>query len=105
MPKTNSRVIFTRAAFGMEANLQTNPDPEFVDKARKVFQTPLWIRFFSMFPFWEYFGKYVNILQNRDYFLGLARSILEQRQQQDHSGVAVAHHLDWLVKNHSWQRQ
>ena len=86
MPATSSRLIFMRAAFGMETHLQTNPDPEFVDKARKVFQTPLWIRFFTMFPFWEYFSKYVNILQNADYFLGLARSILEQRQQQGHSG-------------------
>ena len=78
--------VIMRAAFGMETNLQTNPDPELVDKARKVFQTPLWIRFFSMFPFWEYFSKYVSFLQNADYFVGLSRSILAQRQQQGHSG-------------------
>ena len=78
--------VIMRAAFGMETNLQTNPDPEFVDKVRKVFQTPLLVRFFSMIPFWEYFSKYVSILQNADYFLGLARRILEQRQQQGHSG-------------------
>jgi len=78
--------VIMRAAFGMETNLQTNPDPEFVDKARKVFQTPLWIRFFSMIPFWEYFSKYVSPLQNADFFVGLARTILEQRQQQGHSG-------------------
>lgn len=78
--------VIMKAAFGMETNLQTNPDPVFVDKARKVFQTPLWVRFFSMVPLWEYFSKYVSVLQNADYFLSLARSILEQRQQQGHSG-------------------
>lgn len=77
--------VIMRAAFGVETNLQTDPDPEFVDKARNVLQTPLWIRFFSMFPFWEYFSKYVSLLQNADYFLGLSRSILQQRRQQGHS--------------------
>ena len=46
-----------RAAFGMEADVQLNPDPDFVEKAKRAFQTPLWVRFFSMFPFWEYIGR------------------------------------------------
>ena len=49
--------VIMRAAFGMEADIQLNPDPEFVQKARTVFRTPLWIRFFSMFPFWKYFSR------------------------------------------------
>ena len=50
--------IIMRAAFGMEADVQLNPDPDFVEKAKRAFQTPLWVRFFSMFPFWEYIGRW-----------------------------------------------
>ena len=49
--------VIMRAAFGVETDLQRNPDPEFVARARRVFQTPLWVRFFSMFPFWAYFSR------------------------------------------------
>ena len=49
--------VIMRAAFGMENNIQMNADPELVEKARNVFQTPIWIRFFSMFPFWGYFSR------------------------------------------------
>ena len=49
--------VIMRAAFGMENDIQMNPDPVLVEKARNVFQTPLWVRFFSMFPSWGYFSR------------------------------------------------
>ena len=51
-----------RAAFGMDSDIQMNPDPVFVEKAKEVFKTPLWIRFFSMFPFWDYLSRQVKHL-------------------------------------------
>ena len=78
--------VIMKAAFGMETNIQINPDPVFVEKAKQVFQTPLWVRFFSMFPFWSFFSRYVNVLQNADFFVDLSRGILQQRRQQGVSG-------------------
>lgn len=73
--------VIMKAAFGFDTDLQRNPDENFVEKAKNVFQTPIWIRAFSMFPFWRYFSRYVNVLSNADFFVGLARNMLEQRQQ------------------------
>lgn len=79
--------VIMRAAFGMENNIQMNADPELVEKARNVFQTPIWIRFFSMFPFWGYFSRYVDPLQNVDYFWAIAKDILQKRQKQGFTGT------------------
>ena len=54
--------VIMRAAFGLEADIQMNPDPVFVEKAKGVFKTPLWVRFFSMFPFWDYLSRQVKHL-------------------------------------------
>jgi len=78
--------VIMRAAFGVETDLQRNPDPEFLARARRVFQTPLWVRFFSMFPFWAYFSRYVSPVQEVDYFMAIAKDILEQRKQQRFTG-------------------
>ena len=40
--------VIMKAAFGVESNVQVKPDPVFVVKARSVFQTPPWVRFFSI---------------------------------------------------------
>ncbi|XP_073242641.1 cytochrome P450 3A2-like [Porites lutea] len=78
--------VIMKAAFGVESNIQVKPDPVFVEKARSVFQTPLWVRFFSMFPFWEYFSRFVSPLQNVDYFSAVQKEVLDRRRQQGFSG-------------------
>ena len=79
--------VIMKAAFGIESNVQVKPDPVFVEKARRVFQSPLWTRFFSVLPFWEYFSKYYSPLQNVDYFIGIQKQVLEQRQKQGFTGT------------------
>ena len=76
--------VIISAAFGIQANIQTDPDPEMVIKAKTVFRTPLWVRGFSMFPFSDYLSKKFNIspLNHTDYFLGLARAIYDVRKTQ-----------------------
>ena len=76
-----------KAAFGFDTDVQMKPDPEFVEKARNVFKTPIYIRVFSVFPFWTYFSRFFSILQNADYFAALAKSMLDQRSQQGSTGV------------------
>ena len=66
-----------KASFGLDTDLQRNPDELFIQRAKNVFRTLLWIRVFSMFPF--------NILPNVGYFIGLAENIVQQRQQMDSS--------------------
>ena len=78
--------MIMKAAFGFDTDLQTNPDQDFVEKARNVFRTPLWIRAFSLLPFWTYLSRFVNILPNADYFIGLARNMLDTRSKQGSSG-------------------
>ena len=74
-------VILT-AAFGMQADIQTNADKGTVNKAKNVFRTPLWVRAFSMFPFSDYLSKKLNIspLNHTDYFIRLARAIYDVRK-------------------------
>lgn len=77
--------VIISAAFGIQANIQTDADPEMVDKAKTVFRTPLWVRGFSMFPFSDYLSKKFNIspLNHTDYFLELARAIYDIRKTQE----------------------
>ena len=75
--------VIMKASFGLDTDLQRNPDELFIQRAKNVFRTPLWIRAFSMFPFWTYLSRFVNILPNAGYFIGLAENIVQQRQQMD----------------------
>ena len=69
--------VIMKAAFGFDTDLQRNPDEAFVEKARNVFNMPLWVRAFSMFPFWTYLSRYVNIFSNADFFISLAKQMLK----------------------------
>ena len=71
-----------KSAFGFDTDLQTNPDDAFLARGKRAFQTPLYIRAFSLFPFWTYLSRYVNIVPNLDFFIALAKKMLEQRSQQ-----------------------
>ena len=79
--------VILSAAFGMQADNQTNPDPDIVNKAKTVFSTPLWVRAFSMFPFSDYLSKKlkISLLNHVDYFLRLAREIYDARKAQQTS--------------------
>ena len=76
--------VILSAAFGMQADIQSNPDSDTVEKAKNVFRTPLWVRAFSMFPFSDYFSKKLNLspLNHTDYFIRMARVIYDARKAQ-----------------------
>lgn len=77
-----------RAAFGLEAEIQTNPDPELVEKALTVFDVPVYIRALSMLPFYRHLTKLFNINQTKHvpYFVNLAKSMLEIRKNSSGAG-------------------
>ena len=76
--------VILSAAFGMQADIQSNPDSDTVEKAKNVFRTPLWVRAFSMFPFSDYFSKKLNLspLNHTDYFIRRARVIYDATKAQ-----------------------
>ncbi|EDO31508.1 predicted protein [Nematostella vectensis] len=78
--------VITISAFGVETDIQTDPDSSFYKLAKKAFRTPIWVRAFSMFPFSEYLSKYVHVLPNIDYFLKIALSMVEQRKKHGSQG-------------------
>ena len=75
--------MILRTVFGLEAEIQTNPDPDLVHKALTLFDVPLYIRALSMFPFWQQVKKVFNInpIQHVPYFEKLARNVLEIRKK------------------------
>ncbi|KAL9966304.1 hypothetical protein ACROYT_G024358 [Oculina patagonica] len=75
--------VILRTALGVEAEIQTNPDPDLVQKALTLFDVPLYIRALSMFPFWQQMKKLFNInpIQHVPYFEKLGRSVLEIRKK------------------------
>ena len=77
--------VIMKAAFGFDTDLQMNPDETFFQRAKGAVQTPLYIRAFSLLPFSTYLSRYVNILPGMDYFVALARDMLQQKAQQGSS--------------------
>lgn len=77
--------VIMKAAFGFDTDLQINPDEVFVEKARNAPQVPLYIRAFSVLPFWTYLSRFVNVLPGTEYFVALARKMLQQKAQEDSS--------------------
>ena len=77
--------VIMKAAFGFDTDIQVNPDEEFVERARNAFQTPLYVRAFSSLPFWTYLSRYVNVFPGVDFFITLARNMLQQKAQQGSS--------------------
>jgi cytochrome P450 len=75
-----------KAAFGYDTDIQNDADPTFINRAKEALRTPIWIRAFSMFPFSEYFSKFTSVIKNIDYFLDIARTMIESRQRLGHSG-------------------
>ena len=74
-------VILT-AGFGLKADIQTNPDPELVEKVLTVFDVPVYIRALSMFPFFRLVRKifHLNPIQHVPYFAKMAQEVLDLRR-------------------------
>ena len=72
-----------RSAFGVEVEIQTNPDPDLLHKALTLFDVPLSIRALSMFPFWQRVKKLfdINPIQHVRYFEKLGQNVLEIRKK------------------------
>ena len=75
--------VIMRSAFGVESEIQTNPDPDLLQKALTLFDVPLYIRALSMFPFWQRVKKLLDInpIQHVRYFEKLGRNVLEIRKK------------------------
>ena len=75
--------VIMRSAFGVEVEIQTNPDPDLLQKALTLFDVPLYIRALSMFPFWQQVRKLfdINPIQHVRYFEKLGRKLLEIRRK------------------------
>ena len=74
--------IILRAGFGLDAQVQTDPDPEMVEKALTVLETPVYVRAMSMFPFYKQVKEFfdVDLSLHSSYFIALSKSILEKRK-------------------------
>ena len=68
------------AGFGIDSDVQNKPDGNLIKKATEAFQTPLYIRFFSMFPFWKQLSRFFDVLPTLPFWAAQARVILEQRK-------------------------
>ncbi|KAL9966310.1 hypothetical protein ACROYT_G024364 [Oculina patagonica] len=75
--------VIMRAVFGLDGRIQTDPDPELVEKALTVFDVPVYIRALSMLPFYGHVKKLFNINPTRHipYFTNLAKNMLEIRKK------------------------
>jgi len=75
--------VIMRSAFGVEAEIQTNPDPDLLQKALTLFDVPLYNRALSMFPFWQKVKKLfdINPIQHVRFFEKLSRNVLEIRKK------------------------
>jgi len=70
------------AGFGLDAKVRTDPNPEMVEKALTVLETPVYVRAMSMFPFYKQLKEFfdLGLSQHSLYFMALAQSILEKRK-------------------------
>ena len=75
--------VIMRSAFGVEVEIQTNPDPDLLQKALTLFDVPLYNRALSMFPLWQNIKKFfdINPIQHVRYFEKLGRKVLEIRKK------------------------
>ena len=74
--------VIMKAAFGFDTDIQMNPDEAFVEQAKRAPKVPLYIRAFSVFPFQSYLSRFVNIFPDTEFFVDLARNMLQQKSQQ-----------------------
>ena len=74
--------IILRAGFGLDAQVQTDPDPAMVEKGLTVLETPVYVRAMSMFPFYEQVREFfdLDLSQHSQYFIALSKSILQRRK-------------------------
>jgi len=74
--------IILRAGFGLDAQVQTDPDPKMVVKALTVLETPVYVRAMSVFPFYKQAKEFfdLGLSQHSLYFMALAQCILEKRK-------------------------
>lgn len=89
-----------QAAFGYDADIQNDPNPTFIKRAKEAFKTPIWIRAFSMFPFSKYLSKLTNPIGHLNYFLGIAQSMIESRQRVGHVQTGRRDLLQLMLEAH-----
>ena len=75
--------VIMHSAFGVEAEIQTNPDPDLLQKALTLFDVPPYIRALSMFPLWQKVKELfdINPIQHVRFFEKLGRKVLEIRKK------------------------
>ena len=87
--------VILSAGFGIKADIQTNPDPELVQKAATTYKVPFYIFALSMLPFYRKIRKLFRFepIQHVPYFAKMAKDVLELRR----SGSSVRRDLVQLM--------
>jgi len=87
--------VILSAGFGIKADIQTNPDPELVQKAATTYKVPFYIFALSMLPFYRKIRKLFRFepIQHVPYFAKMAKDVLDLRR----SGSSVRRDLVQLM--------
>ncbi|XP_032225261.1 cytochrome P450 3A29 [Nematostella vectensis] len=77
--------IILSTAFGIDSQVQKNPNNTFSDKAKEIFKSPTFLRMFLMLPFASVLFKIFRFLiqnNNIKYFIDLSKEILSKRHDK-----------------------
>ncbi|XP_048582041.1 cytochrome P450 3A29 [Nematostella vectensis] len=77
--------VILSTAFGIDSEVQKNPNNTFSDKAKEIFKSPTFLRMFLMLPFASVFFKIFRFLihnNNMKYFIDLSKEILSKRHDK-----------------------
>ncbi|XP_032225376.2 cytochrome P450 3A8-like [Nematostella vectensis] len=72
--------IILSCAFGVDSNVQTNQENEFLQKARSIFHPPAFLKWLLALPFTQFLRYFAGLFRTQiDFFMDLARGIIQAR--------------------------
>lgn len=76
--------LILSTAFGVDSDIQTDPNSEMLRKAREIFGAPSSLRILHRLPFGSYVLRFINHLKGvkGEYFENLAKSIIKARREE-----------------------
>ncbi|XP_078377241.1 cytochrome P450 3A4-like [Oculina patagonica] len=83
--------LILSTAFGVDSNIQTDPNSEILRKTREVFGAPSSLRLLHRLPFGSYLLRFLNHLKGTkgDYFENLAKNIIQTRRREEGANERV----------------
>ena len=83
--------LILSTAFGVDTNIQTDPNSEILRKTREVFGAPSSLRLLHRLPFGSYLLRFLNHLRGTkgDYFENLAKNIIKVRRCEEGASERV----------------